>query len=772
MNNKQELLAPASDVKSFYVACFRGADAIYMGLEKFNARSMAKNFTLEEYIDCIKYAHRLGKKVYLTLNTIIFSEEVKEALNLIYELYKVGLDAVILQDIGLATKIHEIFPDLSMHASTQMSVYSLEQVNFLKSLGFTRVVLARELTINEIEYICKNTDLEIEVFIHGALCVSLSGQCMLSSTIGARSANRGVCAQPCRMKYTLINHTQNKVIAKNQYLLSKKDIFGIEMIKKLKAAGVYSFKIEGRNRTLEYIGCAVSKYRKALDNKAIKQKDKKDLTQVFIRETKSLGYLNGVEYKKSITKISPKNTGIYLGKVLDKVGKFIKIKLNDNINLHDGFEIYNSTTYEKEYSSIVTCIKNNDNKIINDNLKLNVNDTVWLGDVNKSVSKNSLVYKTSDHKLNEEYSKYETLKPKCDVKVTILNNKKIKATTLLLNKESVETIIDYIPEKSINTCITFKDIVSNFNKTKDEAIDFNNIEVDIDKTCNLYVKVSKLNELRKCHIKNIITSLDNLLNERRNINFKSIKEKIDNIEKGFKKEKGKNYTNTKSLFIYKYDKTKDYNLKDYSMVYILIEDFIANKQQIFNSFKNLNTSLFVAIPNYTGKKVCEYINKNLEELVKSGVSGILLGSFEHINQALYLKEKYKIKLVADYYFNIANIHSAYFFKSLGFDIITPSPEIDSANLEKIKSIIDIQVVDNLITVMTSRYCMIGAFDQNRDTALDKCSKPCITNNFILKDSFNEKIYIVPDYYDCIVRLVKKKNISIENNKYSIRKCII
>ena len=336
-----ELLAPAGNEESFKAAVNAGADAVYMGLGKHNARVMAKNFTLSSYIDCINYAHIRGVKVYLTLNTLVFDDEIEEALKLLAKLYEVGVDAVLVQDLGLASLIHELFPNLELHASTQMSVYSLEQVEYLKKLGFKRVVLGRELSIDEIKYITDNTDVEIEVFSHGALCVSLSGQCLMSLAIGTRSANRGACAQPCRMRYSLYKENGEKIVPKT-YIMSKKDIFTLDMLDKLIDTNVASLKIEGRNKTPEYVALVVSTYRKYID-KYLKEKslkvdesDIKDLTQMFNRNGKSHGYFDGVQYKDSITTLSPKNTGLYLGEVIEKKGKFVKLKLEEDIDLHDG----------------------------------------------------------------------------------------------------------------------------------------------------------------------------------------------------------------------------------------------------------------------------------------------------------------------------------------------------------------------------------------------------------------------------------------------------
>ena len=358
MKENLELLAPAGNEESFKAAVNAGADAIYMGLGKHNARVMAKNFTLSSYIDCIKYAHVRGVKVYLTLNTLLEDDDIKDALELLIKLYEAGLDAVILQDIGLASIIHDIMPDLHMHASTQMSAYSLEQVKFLESIGFKRVVLARELTLEEVKYITDNTSIEIEAFIHGALCVSLSGQCLLSLAIGTRSANKGACAQPCRMRYTL--YKDKEKMSPKTYLLSKKDIYGLDILDKIIESNITSLKIEGRNKSPEYVALVISTYRKYIDMYKKEKKididanDEKNLIQMFNRNGKSHGYLDGIKYKNSITTLSPKNTGLYLGEVIEQNSKFVKVRLEEDIDLHDGIEIYSK---KGVVSTIVTCIK-------------------------------------------------------------------------------------------------------------------------------------------------------------------------------------------------------------------------------------------------------------------------------------------------------------------------------------------------------------------------------------------------------------------------------
>lgn len=358
ITNKVEVLAPAGSMEAFFAAIHTGADAVFMGVDTLNARTMAKNFSIDEYITCLNYAHIRDVKVYLTLNTLCEDDEIQEALKIVEKLYVEGLDAVIVQDLGLAYVLHQMFPKLPLHASTQMSVYSLLQVKFLETLGFTRVVLARELSIEEIKYICQNTSMEIEVFVHGALCVCLSGQCNMSALIGNRSANKGSCAQPCRMKYSL--YKDKEKLVQDRYLLSKKDIYGINHVEALINAGVTSLKIEGRNRSPEYVAQAVLVYKKKAQEHVIDSALEKNLQQMFVRTTPSSGYFDGVLKAESISFLSPKNTGLYLGKICDKNNKLIKVKLNEDIFLHDGIEVI-----ETGSSTIVTLIKDEKGNFLN-----------------------------------------------------------------------------------------------------------------------------------------------------------------------------------------------------------------------------------------------------------------------------------------------------------------------------------------------------------------------------------------------------------------------
>lgn len=261
MRNKDfELLAPAGSLEIFKGVIESGADAVYVGGSMFGARAYANNFTEEELLEAIDFAHLRGVKVYLTVNTLIKNSEFSKLYDYLLVYYKRGLDAVIVQDIGVVKAIHEYFPSMEIHTSTQMTVTGADGVRFLSQFGVTRVVMAREVSLAEMKRIHEETGMELEAFVHGALCYSYSGQCLFSSILGGRSGNRGRCAQPCRLPYTV----EGK---KDEYILSLKDMCGIKALDKLHDAGVYSLKIEGRMKQLEYACGVVKYYRSYIDSK-------------------------------------------------------------------------------------------------------------------------------------------------------------------------------------------------------------------------------------------------------------------------------------------------------------------------------------------------------------------------------------------------------------------------------------------------------------------------------------------------------------------------
>jgi len=339
LETKPELLAPAGSIESIHAAVHAGADAVYFGAKRFSARQYAKNFDTKEIIEGIDYCHLYGVKAYITVNTLVKDSEFENAMELVYDVYEVGADAVIVQDLGLAMLIKENLPDLSLHASTQMTVHNIEGAKYLEDLGFDRVILARELSLEEIREITKSVKIGIETFVHGALCYGYSGQCLLSSLIGGRSGNRGRCAQPCRKYYQLL-HSGKKVY--DGYLMSTKDMCLIDKLKELADAGIKSFKIEGRMKRPEYVSAVVSAYRDALDFGFVDKEKMDDISKIFTRGFSSGHYYGLGKGKEGMNHRSPENQGLRLGIVrsYDEKNGILSISANRRIEIGEGIEIW------------------------------------------------------------------------------------------------------------------------------------------------------------------------------------------------------------------------------------------------------------------------------------------------------------------------------------------------------------------------------------------------------------------------------------------------
>lgn len=355
-----------------------GADSVYLGLNEFNARNRAKNFDFDELSKAIKYSKLRNVKVHITLNILIKDYEFEDAVKLAVKAYNLGADAFIIQDLGLLKYLRENYPQIPIHSSTQMTTHNLEGVKQLENLGVKRVVLSRELSISEIENICKNTNVEIETFLHGALCISYSGQCLFSSIVGGRSGNRGLCAGPCRLPYTLLDE-ENKL--DSGYLLSPRDLYGAHFLPNLIKAGVSSFKIEGRLKNPEYVGIVTKYYRKLIDivynnldksNSQILELLEKEentvnpttsmtyldeLKQSFNRGGFSDGHLSDNPNRKLIYKELSSNSGFYLGKVqkFNKNKGYITLKLENQVGIGDKISI------DSENYTISELMKNNEN---------------------------------------------------------------------------------------------------------------------------------------------------------------------------------------------------------------------------------------------------------------------------------------------------------------------------------------------------------------------------------------------------------------------------
>ncbi len=333
---RPEVLAPAGDFDCIRAAVENGADAVYFGVQKWNARARARNFPIEELPDVLSFLHLRGVRGYVTFNTLLFSTELAEAEKLLERIIAAGPDALILQDFGVARLVRAISPDMPIHASTQTTTSCAEQMPYLKELGFSRVILARELSVDEVAKIHAATDMDLEVFVHGALCVAWSGQCLTSEALGGRSANRGACAQACRFPYELYVDGSHKDLGDKKYLISPQDLAAFDIIPRL-MGNVVSIKIEGRLKSAEYVAATTRAYRKAVEDAAARfsRDEVLELQQVFSRGF-SHGFLDGVNHQVLVKGLSPKKRGIPLGHVARVDGARVAMRLEGPMKPGDG----------------------------------------------------------------------------------------------------------------------------------------------------------------------------------------------------------------------------------------------------------------------------------------------------------------------------------------------------------------------------------------------------------------------------------------------------
>lgn len=340
---KPEILAPAGSMEALKAAVHAGADAVYLGGNRFGARAYADNFDETALIQAIEYAHIYGVKVYLTINTLFRNEEIEELFDYLSPLYQTGLDAVIVQDLGVMYYLHQNFPDLPIHASTQMTITTQYAYSLLKDYGVTRIVPARELSMEEVQKLKRGNIIpEVEVFVQGALCYCYSGQCLMSSMLGGRSGNRGRCAQTCRLPYTIYEKEGKNIKAEGAYLLSPKDLCGLEAVPDLIEAGVDSFKIEGRMKKAEYVAVCVRAYRMIVDayyagefSEKYVEKCRNEMAEVFNRGGFTKGYYYQKNGKDMMSIKTPGNTGVVVGYITDIRKNKIFIKLQKEVFKED-----------------------------------------------------------------------------------------------------------------------------------------------------------------------------------------------------------------------------------------------------------------------------------------------------------------------------------------------------------------------------------------------------------------------------------------------------
>lgn len=474
-----KIVAPAGNMERFYAAVKAGAQEIYMGLKGFGARRNAENFTLEEYKEAIDYAHKRGVKIFLTLNTIMMEKEMEFLYPNLKVLYEHGLDAVIVQDLGYFKYMKENFPNMEYHGSTQMTVGNHYEAEYLRKLGFTRVVLPREMTFEEIKKIRENTSIELEIFVSGALCICYSGNCYMSSFIGSRSGNRGMCAQPCRKKYE--NSSGEK-----GYLLSPKDqLLGFEEIKKLKDIGIESIKIEGRMKDPNYVFETVSYYRDLIDG--IKAQEKS--SELFNR-----GYSKGYFYGND-NYIMNKDYSYNLGKNLGLLsGK--ELKLKSRVVLGDGI-IYLSKNFEKLGGGYINKIelKNGDMS----RKFAEANEVIVLKDVPRG---SKYVFKSYSKEVNDDaQSKMKKEEQRLLISGSFIGHIGEKPVLELVAKNNlgIEVAVKVIGEKEIEKAskksLTSEELREKISEMGDSTFTLGEFSCDIDE--GIFMPLSVLKSLRR-----------------------------------------------------------------------------------------------------------------------------------------------------------------------------------------------------------------------------------------------------------------------------------
>ena len=492
-----ELLSPAGGMESAIAAVNVGADAIYVGGKNFSARSSAQNFTDNELVELIEYAAMRGVRIYIAVNTLYKNTEIAHVVQFASQMHKEGAAAFILQDAGLAYILRSKIPEMEIHASTQMSVHSTEGVNFMQKMGFSRVVLARELSLEEIAEINANVAIETEVFVHGALCISYSGQCLMSSLIGGRSGNRGKCAQICRTRFDLFDGGKN---VEKGYLLSPKDMMTLDILADIAGAGVTSLKIEGRMKSPEYVYLVTKAYRQKLDNlhTATPKKTKQELLQIFNRGGSfTTGYYNTYHSQSMMSTVTPKSTGVLAGEVVAYKNGKCKIKFTEPMRPGDGIEVWTTD---------------------GNHVGMGMNKQIVAGEIcefalSGVISKGCKVYKSYDKGLVDAAKKAMAVGKRVAVQgaVKAVVGEPFSLTITAgehsspLRNGAHSTVIGHPVEFAQNAPIASADILVQLSKTGGTPfeIEFTNVEIDD----NIFISKSELNQLRRNALANLETEI-------------------------------------------------------------------------------------------------------------------------------------------------------------------------------------------------------------------------------------------------------------------------
>lgn len=765
---KVELLAPVGDWNCLKAAVQNGADAVYFGVEQFNARMYAANFNVEDMKQVIEYCKLRNVKTNLTLNTLLENCEFDNAVDLAKEAYKTGVDAIIVQDLGLAKYLIDNIPGLPIHASTQMTVHNLQGVLKLEKLGFDRVVLSRELSCEEIEYICKNCKVEIETFIHGALCICYSGQCLFSSVVGGRSGNRGKCAGPCRLPYELISENaethERKSIDKG-YLLSTKDLCGIAYLPRLVQAGVKCFKIEGRMKSPEYVATVTRIYRKYIDmvlnnyDFIIDEKDINDLMQVFNRGGFSDGHLDSKHNRNLIFPEKPSNMGIYLGtiKKYNSNKGHITLQLEEDLELGDSISVSNEAS---KYLVSELMIKNVNQK------KVSANTEVTIGRMKGNIKVGDKVYRISSKALSDfakaSYDNCENKKIPLNCTVTIKKNTPI-SMEISTNKNTcynelyssiyVKEISNMIPIDALKTPISVERVVKQISKTTNTPFSFENITVLLDD--GLYVpSISTLNELRRTALEKVEQEI--LSRAKRTLLdlSKKSKESITYTPNVKNPEISVLFRQLELDFDYtKLDKEKITN------IYVSLELFISKKYSKVISYFSDNYNLYIYVPSIIKTNYKNIALSTIEQAVMIyNIKGFIvsnIGDFELLKK--YSKD---YEFIGNYTLNVFNNNTMEEYRKLGLSRITLSRELNQELIKEMLANANINtemIVYGNLPLMASSYCFLGETNKCYPDCGTNCKK---NNKYYLKDRLGFNFRVVPNSIETVTLICNSKTLSV------------
>ena len=728
-----ELLAPAGTMENFMAALESGADAIYLGGKVFNARAHAANFGIDELREAVRLAHILDVSVYVTVNILIGDTELKDLEQYIKDLDSIGVDAIIVQDLAVAEIAKRVAPNIHLHGSTQMTAATLDAVRFYESLGFTRVVLARELSLKEIQHICKHCKAEIEVFVHGALCVCYSGQCLMSSFIGGRSGNRGACAQPCRLPYELLDSKGESVLPKHEaYLLSPKDLNYSEHMNELVAAGVTSFKVEGRMKKVSYVRQVIGTYREILDDASIHENQRKALASGFNRGF-STAYLEDTVGRQMMTVVAPNHQGKPIGESYTKKG-----------------EVYLSLTEPIEQGSLVKILQSNGSVTyytVDDELTC-VSDTLYKGRPAEGLAVGQLYLASTPKNTKSRGLQEFTRKYDMSVYLSVGSNGETnytELTAILDSGLSVTVTNEYVPAIANKVPTSLEKVTEQLGRLGNTL--FRLSYVDIPDGPYMW-PASVLNALRR----DAVTALETALITHHVESWQALQVTGD-VDYDFKAQHELSY-DTCPMISARVDEIEGVKaaISGGAQKIVFGGDRLSHTPyalSIYDEVARLCAQSDVictfATPRVVKDDEVEAYKHTLEAIVQAHPDSISI----HVPQALlWLRELgYTGAIEADTGLNIFNTPTLHFWEQLHISCVNPSQELTLKQITEIAKHSHVPIetmVHGYTEMMISEYCAIASFVGTGSKV--NCPMPCVTESYSLKDRKGEIFPLRTDPY--------------------------